>query len=474
MARVVELFISYPSDQRDLAERLRLALEAEGHSVFTDRAELREGEAYHEALRKAIADADAMVFLITPRAVSPGSYALTELDHAQRRWRVPGGHVLPVMIEPTPIAAIPPYLRSVTLLQPQGDPVAETVAAMARLRQRARRVWWVGAAALALIALGAGGWWLHDRLERQRADALRAAIDAEAGAATQLCRIGNHAVAWDQFAQIATRWPDDAPLRTAREDCGMRWLREMRVRADTENFSALVGKVQPVLAQGLSRATGERRADLQAHLGWADFLRSRDGGGAPDPVPQYRAALESDAGNVYAHAMWAHQLAWRSDRLDEVQSRFALALQSKREREWVRSLQFAAAFSRRRFNEYALVVANDMRKQGESVARPARQALWSYLFATSFLNPGERAGVLAALPPRELLQTFDALYPAPVEGGRPEVWRYTRAMLVMNAGEEAAGRRALEQLGRELAAAKDDSRVADAVRESLGKATASR
>jgi hypothetical protein len=40
----LKLFISYPSDQKDLAERLRLALEAEGHEVFTDRSELREGE----------------------------------------------------------------------------------------------------------------------------------------------------------------------------------------------------------------------------------------------------------------------------------------------------------------------------------------------------------------------------------------------------------------------------------------------
>ena len=63
----MKLFISYPSDQKDLAERLRLALEAEGHEVFTDRSELKEGEPYHEALREAIEDADAMVFFITPR-----------------------------------------------------------------------------------------------------------------------------------------------------------------------------------------------------------------------------------------------------------------------------------------------------------------------------------------------------------------------------------------------------------------------
>lgn len=470
----MELFISYPSDQRDLAERLRLALEAEGHSVFTDRAELREGEAYHEALRKAVADADAMVFLVTPRAVAPGSYALTELDHAERRWRVPGGHVLPVVIEPTPIATIPPYLRSVTLLQPKGDPVAETVAAVARLRHGARRAWWAAGLVAALILLGGAGWWGHERLEAQRTQALRSAIDAEIAVAAQLCGVGNHAVAWEQFTQVVARHPDDTPLRIAREDCGMRWLREMRVRADTESFGTFVAKVQPVLAQGLARSSGERRADLLAHLGWGDFLRARDGGGAPDPAGQYRAALQDDPDNVYANAMWAHNLAWRGERLGDVQARFAAALKSPRERAWVRGLQYASAFVRRTFNEYALVVANDMRRQNELVPRPARHSIWSYLFASSFLNAGERPAVIAALPPRELLQTFDMLYPNPPEGARPEVWRYVRAMLMVNAGEVAGGRRELALLDRELGAAKDDSRVAAAVREALAPARAGR
>ena len=135
----MKLFISYPSDQKELAERLRLALEAEGHEVFTDRAELKEGEPYHAALREAIEGADAMLFLITPRSIHPGSYALTELDLAQRRWRRPGGHVLPVIAAATPVEDIPPYLRAVTLLQPKGDLVAETVAAVARLRSRSTR-----------------------------------------------------------------------------------------------------------------------------------------------------------------------------------------------------------------------------------------------------------------------------------------------------------------------------------------------
>ena len=98
----MKLFLSYPSAQRDLAESLTLALEAEGHEVFIDRADLKAGQAFHQTLREAILGADGMLFLVTPESVAPGSYALAELNIAQQRWRRPGGHVLPVMVVATP------------------------------------------------------------------------------------------------------------------------------------------------------------------------------------------------------------------------------------------------------------------------------------------------------------------------------------------------------------------------------------
>lgn len=464
----MKLFISYPSNQRDLAERLRIALEGEGHSVFTDRAELKEGETYHEALREAVDAAEGLVFLITPKSVAPGSYALTELDLAQRQWRSPSGRVLPVLVEPTPLASIPPYLRAVTLLQPKGDVVAETVAAMARLRGDSRRGLWIGLGALLLaIAAGTGWWWRETELERERTAARQALLQAEITAAAQLCQVGNHAVAWDQFTLVASRFPEDETLRLAREDCGMRWLREMRV-SDKETFSALTGKVQPLLAQGLARSNNERRADLRAHLGWADFLRSRDGVAAPDPIPQYRAAVEDDAGNVYAQTMWAHNLAWKSATLDEAVSHFAIAARAARERAWVRDMQFAAAFSRRAFYGYTLVAADDMRKQGEAPSTQQRDQIWRYVIDGPMLVPAERRDLLAALTPADQVATFEWLFPADrVSAERRGLWRFVRALLQLNTGDLAGAREALEALVREFDEVKDESRAARSARAQL-------
>lgn len=468
----MKIFVSYPSDQRELAERLRLALEGEGHDVFTDRAELKEGEPFHEPLREAIDAADAMVFIVTPRAVAPGSYALSELDLAQRQWRTPGGRVLPVLAEPTPLAALPPYLRSVTLLQPRGDLVAETVAAVARMRRGWPLGAWIGLALGVLLLAGAGfwGWQRHQQaLAREQAQRVQAA--AELGAAVELCSSGSHAVGWDQFAALTTARPDDEAARLAREDCGMTWLREMRIVGDKETFSALVSRVQPVLAQGLARASGQRRADLRAHLGWAEFLRSRDGVSSGDPKAQYEAALADDAGNVYAHAMWAHHQVWTTGRLDaEAEQHYAAAARSPRAREWVRGMQLASAWQHRGLYPYAAWVADDMRRQGETPAAARRERLRSHGFDSMVWTARDRADLLRRVPAADLQATYDWLFPAAsVAPERAELDRFWRAWLAAVNGRREAARGDLEALRQQLQAERVEGRLPRAVDELLAE-----
>jgi len=134
-------FISYASEQSELAREIALALRGEGHEVFLDRSQLPEGDAYDARIRQAIRDCDLLVFLISPEALSAGRYTLTELKFAEEKWPRPAGHLLPVMVKPTEKARIPAFLRSVTILQPDGNVAAEVVAAVARLA----RPWWADA-----------------------------------------------------------------------------------------------------------------------------------------------------------------------------------------------------------------------------------------------------------------------------------------------------------------------------------------
>jgi hypothetical protein len=129
----VRIFLSYASEDRDLAEQVTLALTAEGHEVFFDKNSLPPAGDFRRSIRKAVGNSDCMVFLITTRSVARGSFALTELEHAKRKWKHPKNHVLPVRIGDVPWASIPQYLKAATVLEPIGEVADATVMAAAQV-----------------------------------------------------------------------------------------------------------------------------------------------------------------------------------------------------------------------------------------------------------------------------------------------------------------------------------------------------
>lgn len=126
----VKIFLSYAAEQFTLAERLYLSLVAGGHEVFFDRTNIPPGTDFNDIILSQIRHSDLLIYLISPQSIREGAYARTELKFAQEVWRAPLGHVLPVMVKATPIEDVPNYLKAVSILTPQGDPVAEVSAAV--------------------------------------------------------------------------------------------------------------------------------------------------------------------------------------------------------------------------------------------------------------------------------------------------------------------------------------------------------
>jgi hypothetical protein len=159
----VRAFLSYASEHRDLATRLALGLRNLGVETFLDRDTLPPGESFDDRISSAIGRSDVFIFLISPEAVARGAYTLTELGIAEKRWPRPSGSVLPVFIEPVAVEELPPYLRAVTILDPSGEPVADTLHAVVELaakRRRRRRNRVLAGAAGAVLAIGAS-WALY-------------------------------------------------------------------------------------------------------------------------------------------------------------------------------------------------------------------------------------------------------------------------------------------------------------------------
>ncbi len=457
------IFLSYPSSLEETAARLELSLKGEGYAVFRDRSALPPGESFDARIRAAIEESDLFVFLITPESVSQGRYTLTELKLVEQRWGHPAGRVLPVLAEATPMESVPAYLRAVTILKPHGNLVAEVAAEVARLSAP----WWrrmleprrlVPAVVAALLLAGSAWLALPSYLERRQQNAEVAALVDRSRSQIEA---GNYADAWKLLEQANAVAPASRAVFEAQEQLAMKLLRGAGLSYSSgsrDSYEDLVKRTRPVLARGSSDATSERLANLLAHMGWADYLRGgRAGSGGLDPVKQYRSALEAHPANVYAHAMWGFELLRErgsSEALAEARRHFSAALETGREREYLRYLEVSALLQTytnvwienpERQREVIRVV-NAMRTGKET--RPKgwgpgsfKGKVWA-IYHFGFVAEDERASLLAALPPADHLATFRWLFPEDdLATDRGEYWLFEYLFFLAQV-EEYGGDRA--------------------------------
>jgi tetratricopeptide (TPR) repeat protein len=436
----VDIFLSYASEQRALAEEIALALRGEGHEVFFDRSELPEGEAYNARIREAIEASDLLVFLVSPEAVAEGRYTLTELRFAEGKWRSPTGRVLPVMVRPTDGAALPAYLRAVVILRPAGNVPAEVVAAVHRLL-RPRWMRWLRRYGLALgvVALVGTGVGIWRAVETWRACGQALGLVAEAKLHQSA---GDYAAAWDRYASGLAACPSSREAAQGQERLAMDWLENIRVTQGKETFTDIADKVQPALSRAAVARDDQRAADALAHLGWADFLRSRDGRGGLDPIRYYRQAFERDPDNAYAHAFLGHAILVRDGDLQEAKEHFDRALADRTHLSFLRGLQLAALMwhSRPDLQDEIVKVANQMRVHGEGLPAVGSEslvsAIWNVYYVRLVRSDGREA-FLAALPAADHLATFEWLFPRYADSSNRHAYLVMLAQLQENNGARA-------------------------------------
>jgi tetratricopeptide (TPR) repeat protein len=234
---------------------------------------------------------------------------------------------------------------------------------------------------------------------------------------------GNYQAAWASFEEALKKADEggqiakltgglDAErrrLREAQEDLAMAWLENARA-PEGGKFSDVVDKLVPVLDRGVVGASGVRKADLLAHIGWGYFLKERDDPGNLDPERYYRQAVQADPGNPYAHVFWGHWMLWKRQGLEEATGHFSAAVAAGRARPFVRRVQLAALSNLR--SESAdgelLRAVNDMRKNDEPIDAVTRKDVFSiYYFA---FTAGDFQRLTAAVPAGEQIATIQALF----------------------------------------------------------------
>jgi hypothetical protein len=183
-------------------------------------------------------------------------------------------------------------------------------------------------------------------------------------------------------------------VRTAQQDLAMEWLRKLPdLIEEGHHFSEVTDQVLGVLSAGLGSATGERKADLLAHIGWAYVLKQDDGASDLHPGQFYKNALALDPANPYANTFLGYPIVEESSASDTgiVQSRqrFDAALASSRARgelrQWIREQEIG---SLHRWLGYPAAeadfwqVVDQMHKAGEPLGTVALEDMRSEYIGT--------------------------------------------------------------------------------------------
>lgn len=334
-----------------------------------------------------------------------------------------------------------------------------------------KRVAGVGVILSLLLGLFQAAKLAHDARNRM------ARVDEMARVAQLQAARDEPAKAWDGLSQAVALTNEAGPLesslwaierrrqalRIQQEDVAMQWLRDGRP-GPGHGFSEIVDRVVPGLERAVAEpaVAGQRRADLLAHLGWARFLKGRDGIVTADPATDYASALAADPHNVYAHAFWGHWMLWQHGDLPLAMRHFADALTDGRAKDgsvraWVRSLQVAALRNQRATPADAALIAlvNTMRVQQEPIDPDTRDSLKQVYYGFG-RDPQRTSALLKAASPAEQAATLTQLAYA-------EPWmRTVLAQLFEAAGQRAQALQAWRALRADSAIDSETAAQADA------------
>lgn len=297
---------------------------------------------------------------------------------------------------------------------------------------------WVGAVS-AVLSLVFGIQQLTSRITAARER--RHQVNESLNVAAMQQKLGKYDAAWASVEQASQLDRESAAVRSAEESVAMEWLENIYGIEGKQSGAEIVNKLAAVLDRGAVSASGVRKADILAHLGWAEMLRTGGGADGREPEKYYKPAVELDAKNVYAHAMWGLLLIRYGAHVREAQEHFSAALSSGREREFVRRYQLGAlrGLQSDECEMELLRTVNEMRKSGETID-PATKSSVAFLYYATF---NRRTGkfsdeILASVGPVEHLAIVRWLFPDATTDEEKKLTRddYLAAL------QEAAGQRA--------------------------------
>jgi tetratricopeptide (TPR) repeat protein len=214
-----------------------------------------------------------------------------------------------------------------------------------RLHSMAQVLKWIGGIS-AVISLVIGASRVNDLFSEWQERKI--AVSQLVNAATLQIDSSDYKGAWALIDEALSFNPSSQLARQQRIAIAMAWVRDMRTYRN-ETFSDIIDKLLPTLYQGSVNEDPDIAANALTHIGWANYLRSRDGIVGLEIEKYYECALKLDPDNTYAHVMWAYWMLWpRNQKRNQdtdlaiANSHFSAALLTGNDYEYVKELQVSA------------------------------------------------------------------------------------------------------------------------------------
>jgi hypothetical protein len=233
---------------------------------------------------------------------------------------------------------------------------------------------------------------------------------ARVGALTNAARLqleaGDYAGAWKMISDAVSHAPDSKEVRNQQVEIALIWLRNMRVTLPV-TFTETVQPLLECLYVALAQETGSRAADVHAHIGWANYLKWKDGLSGQKIEEEYAQAVRLDDTNPYARAMWGLWLAMQRKPLVDIRNQFSMARKSGRALDYVVYLQIYALSVNEEDLEHAadmVRLADELRRKGIDPGEEARNKIFDVVYTRH--GRKHDSNVVMMLPAAEHLATF--------------------------------------------------------------------
>lgn len=282
----------------------------------------------------------------------------------------------------------------------------------------------------------------------------RAEVEQYIAVAAQQLASGDYRLAWQTNENALKIAPHDGPAKSQQILIAMRWLEDMRLSSaiGQRSFSEVVEPLELVLIGHAAKAQGVELADLKAHIGWARFLRSRDGVSGLRIIEEYDDALRIDPQNMYARVLRGFLTLWNGGSLDQARDDLDSALRSSVDPGYTDRMIIAALFNVTTDENLcgAIEYANRIRKLGRDISGSKSRADILLVYERGLSNPAFLALLAKSIPFDEHLANLDWILRGSFDEARRPNGEVLKAYFLEMLGEDS---RALEAYKRVVSTA---------------------